>query len=483
MPLTEETPVRLLSETPPEAATADEATRYLCAAAHIDLGWSGSPGTQVRQCVNDVLLDERLRAAGVSPGVDLRRVAVECRRAAGRKFTRDAALLGVLLLLVLVLALTRSAPAAVFLILLAVEIVHFEAWFSTHRIVARRMLRGQFTAEDPATASRELDYIREAQEGNVTVYSGYGPFAGVGFSHGGWSFAINLSEGAQGIDRPRTPRPISIPELYARVVTDIDALDVPGMEQRDHVFVDGRRLREEPRLLLPVKDVPARPHASLPAAEVQALVGKSGERLRHYKVIRVNAWGGELVVSVFVRFMKVEQALFAEVSYFLLPPLNEACHIADRISPTPGWRDHVRLIASSVVMTPVALWRAFGGVKSHVFHERTVFKRAKRARIQAQSDPSYDFGAPPSVRQIQMSGHYRQYFQQLDRDMYVKVIEERLLDSLINYLDEHDIDTGDLRMRSMTVMNNGVMMTGGTLQAENIAAGSKARAQSAPKAA
>jgi hypothetical protein len=379
--------------------------------------------------------------------------------------------------------LARSVPATVLLILLAVEIVHFEAWFSTHRIVARRMLRGRFAADDPATPSREMAYIDASQGGNVTVYSGYGPFAGVGFPHGGWSFAINLCEGAHGIDGARTPLPISIPELYERIAQDVDDLDVPGMEVRDHVFVDGRRLREEPRLLLPLDDAPARPDTSLAPAEVQALIGKSAERLRHYKVVRVNAWGGELVFSAFVRFMKVEHALFAEVNYFLLPPLNEACHIADRISPTPGWRDHARLLVSSVVMTPVALWRAWGGVMSHVLHDRAVRQRAKRARIEAQSDPSYDFGAPSSVRQIQASGHYRQYFQQLDRDMYLKVIEQRLLDSLINYFDEHDIDTGDLRMRSMTVMNNGVMMTGGTLQAENVAVGAKARAQSVPKAA
>src|SRR3954469_1382019 len=335
MPHTEEAPVHVLPGTSDGAALADEATRYLCAAAHIDLGWSGSPGTQVRQCVNHLLLDERLRAAGVSPGVDLRRVALECRRAAGRKFKRDAALVGVMILLLLAVVL-RSVPAAVFLILLAVEIVHFEAWFSRHRIVARRMLRGQFAAEDPATLAREMPYIHASQAGNVTVYSGYGPFAGVGFPHGGWSFALNLSEGTHGIDGPRTPLPISIPELYERIAEDVQELDVPGMSLRDHVFVDGRRLREEPTLLLPVNDAPARPDTSLAPAEVQALIGKSGERLRHYKVIRVNAWGGELTVSVFVRLMKVEHALFAEVNYFLLPPLNEGCHIADRISPTPG---------------------------------------------------------------------------------------------------------------------------------------------------
>jgi hypothetical protein len=479
MSLTEETPLHVL---PGAAPTADEATRYLCAAAHIDLGWSGKPGTQIRKRVNQLLLDERIRAAGVSPGVDLRRVALECRRAAGRKFIRDAALLGVLVLL-LIAVLAQSSLALLFVLALAVEIVHFEAWYSTHRIVAREMLRGQFTATDAGTDSPDLNYIRSSQEGNVTVYSGYGPFAGVGYSHGGWSFALNLSEGAQGIGGPRAPRDISIPELYDRIAADVEALDVPGMELRDHVFVDGRRLREEPRLLLPPGDTLMRPATSMHDAEVRALVGKSGERLRHYKVIRVNAWGGELVVSVFVRFMKVEQALFAEVNYFLLPPLNDACHIADRISPAPSWRDHVKLLVASAAMTPVALLRAWGGVTSHLFHARTVSKRAKRARIEAQSDPSYDFGAPPSVRQDQMSGSYRQFFQQLDRDMYVKVIEERLLESLVNYFDEHDIDTGALRQRSMTVMNNGVMMTGGSLQAENVAVGAKAQAKSTPKAA
>ena len=49
----------------------------------------------------------------------------------------------------------------------------------------------------------------------------------------------------------------------------------------------------------------------------------------------------------------------------------------------------------------------------------------------------------------------------------------------MSFLDEHDIDTGDLVERQTTILNQGVLVTGrGTLTAQSVAAGSNARAQS-----
>ena len=60
------------------------------------------------------------------------------------------------------------------------------------------------------------------------------------------------------------------------------------------------------------------------------------------------------------------------------------------------------------------------------------------------------------------------FFQKSDVEMYRKQIEQRLFQSIIQYLDEVNVDTSEFRARQETVINNGVMMTGGTMNAQNV---------------
>jgi hypothetical protein len=94
-----------------------------------------------------------------------------------------------------------------------------------------------------------------------------------------------------------------------------------------------------------------------------------------------------------------------------------------------------------------------------------------------RSDPSFDFGATTSIRELAQSEGYRRYFQQLDRDMAGKIVERQILDSIVRFLDGRNVDTSELEDREAAILNNGVIVSGGTLNAESLAVGSKARAR------
>lgn len=467
----------------PASPEHSEATRYLCAAAHLDRGLKGQPGTQLRQQVIDSLMVDEIHAIGTSPGLDLRQVVREVERAAQRKLIRDVAL-SVLLILAFVLGVLSTSLAVLLLFfVLACEVIHVEAWIATYSVVARRMLGGQFQPDHGSSAGGRLQHILDeidaAQSGNVTVYSGFTPFVGVGYEHGGWSFSVNISEGAKTLGVPQTPKPFDLTELYSYVAADVEALGIPNVTLEDRLYADGRRVAEDKALLA---DRLRRPATSVSAAAVAAAVGEAGEHVRYYKVIRVVGWGGELVLSIFLRFIKVERSLFAEASYFLLPPLNEACHVVDRIQPVPSGRDNVRLFWESALATPLLWVRAPRAVVGSMMAPIRYEWQVARMRRQAAANPDFDYGATTSVRDEQKSTNYRQYFQQLDRDLYVKVVERQLLDSLFNFFDAHGIDTSEMRQRGSTILNNGVMMSGGVIQAENIAVGAGAQAKGGPQA-
>jgi hypothetical protein len=61
----------------------------------------------------------------------------------------------------------------------------------------------------------------------------------------------------------------------------------------------------------------------------------------------------------------------------------------------------------------------------------------------------------------------------------VKIVQDSVFESMVDFLDEHGIDTSRLVERQTTIQNNGVFVSGSaTVNATNIAAGKKAEAKS-----
>jgi hypothetical protein len=62
----------------------------------------------------------------------------------------------------------------------------------------------------------------------------------------------------------------------------------------------------------------------------------------------------------------------------------------------------------------------------------------------------------------------------LDKEMYVKVFEKQLLFAVKGFLDAHNIDTSDIQERQTTILNSGVIVQGGEINAEALAVGTGA---------
>ena len=100
-----------------------------------------------------------------------------------------------------------------------------------------------------------------------------------------------------------------------------------------------------------------------------------------------------------------------------------------------------------------------------------------RRRGRERKAPTFDYGATLSLREHVRSPNYRHYFQKLDQEMYVKLVEQQVFESIVSFLDQHDIDTSELKERQTTVLNQGVIMSGGRIDAGSVAVGSGATAQ------
>jgi hypothetical protein len=196
----------------------------------------------------------------------------------------------------------------------------------------------------------------------------------------------------------------------------------------------------------------------------------------------VYAWRGELVLTVFLRFTQVSDKLFTEVNYLLLPPLHRGYRRADQIARSLTWRRRAQLAGHALVATPL-LWllAPFALIDAAAAPYRH-WRERRRWRREVLENPAFDYGAGPTLRERTSSPNFDNYFQKLDSEMYQKVIERQLLDGLVEFLDARGIDTSDLKERETAILNNGVIVTGGSVRAESLAVGRRALATTRRKA-
>jgi hypothetical protein len=135
-------------------------------------------------------------------------------------------------------------------------------------------------------------------------------------------------------------------------------------------------------------------------------------------------------------------------------------------------------LASSVAFATVAWLPILLRLQRFIarkFEFSTCETRSRKAILQAGS---YNFGWPMSYRETWSSDNYERYFQQVDNDLYTKMLKEALLDGLIESLEKRNICTAGLAEATTRIFNDGIILTGGSVQAENLAVGSKATAAS-----
>jgi hypothetical protein len=491
-----------------EAVRATETTRLLCAAAYTEPTFA--------QEVVEELVEEEYRAVAVPPGVDAGPVIKHCLAALGKKRLRDRVLaanlvvaaplvlavgglevvlqamwvivgyhlfsrfrhrrlLGPVFAVFFVLTMLGLAYfggiAVVASFLLAWATVAYDFWSATYEVVTKRLNSRRFDpAEAPPVTDPELkrraDEIVRRNAGNLTVYSGFPPFTSCGVDVGGWSFVVDLRKGREVMGQRREPQPLETLEVYAGVEHGLEELGMSNLTIEDRVFVNGIDIRDD-RDLLPSPIT--RPSSHVPDAELRQLMSAPTHRVRHYTCIRVTDWRGQLVLSLYLRVAVANGRLFCELSAVLLLPLKRDLHRSDGILPEREFGDVVRLAWRSLVLTPVLWFRSPSAVLRPLRRQRGRAKLLKHVK----SNAFFDYGAPETALDRARSSDYTRYFQVLDKQMYVKVLERTILDSIVDVLQRHNIDPGELVERRDTIINYGIMA--GAFHAGDVAVGEGAK--------
>ena len=447
----------------------DDMTRYLSAAVNFDSG--------LAKAVINHILEEPHRAIASTPGVDLVTVLKYALAANRRRVIRDVLLL-LYLCVMIVTILVGFITVPVFLFIAWMTILS-ERYIRFYGHSSRPLRPGEFRSAEPRSpgknsyAARQLARVEEADRaGNVTVYSAFSPFVGYGKVTSSWSFAVDVTAPR----REARPRAFTVQELYEHVEAGLAELDMPGMEFGERLFVNGRDISDDPRFLQ-TQDGP--PVTSVREDLLTSLMADPEERARPYLTISVAGWQGELVTTTFVRFLLSRTDLFVEAAQTAVGPLRPVFKAVDDFEMAPVDGEFAALVKTSFRQTIPLLLRSGSAV---IYEMRRGSRReARRRRLGRRPD----YGALISVREAAADTEWQRYFQVFDHARYIKVIEQRIFHSLIEFLRAHNVDVSNLVARAETIINNNTQVTnnGGvqafgnaTVNAGQVAGGAGAKA-------
>ncbi len=445
-PHDQESPARKVRVSGPDR----EVTRYLCAAVNISENLA-------RDAIEQVL-EEQNRAIAITPTTDLVAVLKYALRANRRRLFRDSWLFFILCALVAVAIFSGHIPLAG-LVLIALLVgawltVFIERYVRYFGPAAAGLRPGKF---DPAGApapvhdlfaERQLARIEHVSKtGNVTVYSAFQPFVGYGNVYSSWSFTVDVTRGRHGAE----PTPFNVQEVYDHVKARLGELDLPRLEVTNRLFVNGQDIYGDPRFL---PDPDSRPVTQVDDTLLRELMSVPEERARPYLTVGMAGWQGDLVVTMFVRFLMSRNYLFVEAAHTAVPPLRAEFREIDMLDTGPTGKQFFRLAGGSLKST---IPRLFGSIPG-IFHG--LLQDNRRSRKQHPVGRVFDYGSLFSIRQAVADTKWQRYFQKLDGEQYTKVVEKRLFNSLADFLIDHDVDASELMSRGETIINNGVMISG-----------------------
>jgi hypothetical protein len=429
------------------------------------------------------------KARTVELGVSIDNIRLEAERARARSLNFDfliaiAALFGMIAAFDLLTAPSyefeeplAEGGSSSMLMLAAAFLVVAVADFVNRRM-ARRRARTILQAR-PGGGAYDAQACTEG-EPNVVVSGGYSPFVGAGHEVAGWSFTMNLAEPQ---DPAHPVREASPQDLYREAEQALRALGMPNLALRDELYVDGRDVRDV-ELLMPLGPYHA-PVETLSERRMDDFIGRNDDRTRHYKAIRCVLWDSQVVLSTFLRYVVVKNVLFVEARSFLLPPLSEDFLALKNMPLVPSFSEHVREFALSLcratVIWAMVLGRAADFIQGGFLNTRERWLR--RSTKEVLANQRYSYGWARSLRETWAGENFERYFQRVDQDFCKKVVQESLLDSLLKSLSQRNICTDSLKNATTTIHNEGVIVNGGSLQAENLTAGRSASStfQRAPR--
>ncbi|MFG3339987.1 hypothetical protein [Glycomyces sp. NPDC048151] len=334
-------------------------------------------------------------------------------------------------------------------------------------IRARNLMSIPAELEPAGTADQRAHFIGLAQHSPVVTYNAArAPFVGSGFPLATWQLAMTLrpADASAGDGSAMTADPVALNRSVKARIQQLGSDSavtrrLPGLELSDHVYVSGRDTAA------PVFHPYELARAGFPFETVEQVQADPTTPVRHYLRCTIDSWGGELVTTVYLHCAFQGETLYVEFTSCVLPPTRGRYHVFG--SGVSENRAVFLGLARGIAAMPIEF------VRSPVDLMRELARGGSAAPSGGAGLGIGDHGALAGIRELGTDVVEHNYFQYRDSIKYIEILERQILDALLDYLRENNVDVSELDERANTIVNNGVINYG---KLNTAAAGANAKA-------
>jgi hypothetical protein len=306
-----------------------------------------------------------------------------------------------------------------------------------------------------------VDNVNKYKSTTLHYYKDYNPFSAEGFDVGSWSVAIDITKTNKWEELG--VKEFSEGELYQKIKSQLLRLNFENISVTDIIYVNAKDI---------IKDNLFYENGSLTLnIDIDAfktIPNSKEEKFRFYKVIKVKDWGNDLIFTILFRIYKTSESLYLETKYFVLPSIKKSLKGIDKFKKA-RFTKIASILISNILYAPILLVSAPFAVLSPYIDLTEVITKA----LMDEDDREELVGDTSSFGLLFRSSYYEDFNQFEDKDFYSKTIEKKLLNSIIDFLEEHNIDVSDFKDNKSHILNNGIIMSGGEMKADNLAVGNK----------
>jgi hypothetical protein len=252
-----------------------------------------------------------------------------------------------------------------------------------------------------------------------------------------------------------------------------------GSRWRDYPLVDPHRVPYAVASQAAIEAIIRHPQASA-RHFLRVTTGTEGKEVFDSDRMLLAAEDQEVQVSGFIHIAVEGGMLYVEyvstVQGAIKPEYHEIDHLPMDSAALVGRAtlDALRGLTVAAIMAP---FRLVGGA----VRAMAVNSRMNAADRQSLDAPVYNYGARRSVRTLASIREPDTYTRRLDAEKYSKLIERRVNDAVLDYLEIQQVDTSEYRMRVNIIMSQ-TTISGGTFYGP-VASGTGSSATTQPTAA
>lgn len=320
-----------------------------------------------------------------------------------------------------------------------------------------------FSATEGADDADISSFRMPSRDQNICIFSGKKPFVGSGTISKNFSFVLSTD-----IQKKSATAELSVVDFTEDEIYNIIENALSNTYQTiQKLYINGSLINGDPNLLSAIDS------GKLEHEIWQKYSERNNDSIRRYLCVTSNSQSEEINSSFFVRFVKTDNSLFVELTKTLLLPIQAKYKIIENLPRKISFTRFILMLQTSILTSFMNLGKAifYGFVFVFTFFER--FFEKSTIDKQIKENPLFDYGETSSIREDVSDTTLQTFYNAMDSEQLLKQVEKAFFNYLIHFLNSKNIDTSELVQQEATIINHGLIMSGGEINADSVTVGKK----------